>query len=298
MEDEPLELAATPPLREPEPEVQHAPPALELEAEDDAPAGDFDLAAVLADALDDAEPRGDSANARAGDTAGEGFQAVFEAFKQGVSEALSEGDYEAHYDLGIAYREMGLYADALREFEQVAASSARRVDGLQMMGVCALDLGRAAEAIQSLQLALRCDGIRREQELGARFELGRGFEALGDVARAREAWEAVVALDPLFCDVQERLARLDQGAKPEPAPLAAGADDTAELLGAPGYESFDDLMASMAEDAPPAAPATPAAPPAPAAPAAEPAAAESPPALGDPNDSTQSKRRRRRIAFV
>ncbi len=264
--------------------------AVDVEEEAEARAGDFDLAAVLTDAFAAPEPHADAAIARAGDTTGEGFRAVFEAFKQGVSEALSEGDYEAHYDLGIAYREMGLYADALREFEQVAGSPLRRVDGLHMMGVCALDLGRPAEAIQSLQRALAVSGIRGEQELALRFELGRGFEVLGDVGRAREAWEAVVALDPLFCDVQERLVRLDQGEKPESAPPAAGVDDTAELPGAAGYESFDDLMASLADDPPPEAVSVADPPPVPIEPAA--------PAEADPNDSSPGKRRRRRIAFV
>jgi len=46
------------------------------------------------------------------------FQEVFEEFKRGVEEVIREDDYQTRYDLGIAYSEMGLYADALRELGQ------------------------------------------------------------------------------------------------------------------------------------------------------------------------------------
>ena len=73
-----------------------------------------------------------------------------------------------------------------------------------------------------------------------RFELGRAFEALGDRIRARSAFEAVAAVDPTFCDVEEWLERdRRRDAKPEPSDAAAGA----------GFESFEDLIGEDAEAA-------------------------------------------------
>jgi tetratricopeptide (TPR) repeat protein len=283
-EPEEIELAADAPISAQievaDSEVQPA----EVEVSDAADTGDFDLAAALADELDREDQPLAVAPSRSADTAALGFQAVFDAFKRGVESALSPGDADAHYDLGIAYREMGLYEDALREFQQVAASSARAIDGLHMMGVCALDLGRAADAVAALERGLAQPELRREQEIALCFELGRAFDLLGDVARARESWESVVALDPLFCDVQERLLRLEQGAKPEAAE-ALLMDDTAELPGGAGYENFADLMASIDDEAPPAA-AAEVAPPGPPEPAP------------DANEISQSKRRRRRISYL
>jgi tetratricopeptide (TPR) repeat protein len=283
-------------------ELAPAEPVAELLAETAADAsGEFDLAAALEDEFDREGEAGRMSASRPGDAGSLGFQAVFDAFKRGVESALAPGDVDAHYDLGIAYREMGLYDDALREFQRVAASPARAIDGLHMVGVCALDLGRAAEAVTALQRGLAQPNLRREQEVALRFELGRGFELLGDVVHARESWEGVVALDPLFCDVQERLLRLEQGLKPEPIAVPR-ADDTAELPGAAGYESFTDLMESIEEETPApapepvsAAPEPPATPRAPA-PTAPPAAV--PEAPSDPNDASQTKRRRRRISYI
>jgi pilus assembly protein FimV len=193
----------------------------------DAAGESFDLAAELADAFDDASSSSSSTGNLASMSEQDVFAAVFSEFKKGVDKALGEGDHEAHYDLGIAYREMGLLDDALGEFSAASQNAARRVDCLHLMGLCAIDLGRAEEATVHLQQALDTPDLNREQTLGVQFELGRAFEVLEDLDRARAAWQTVADVDPSFCEVQERLASLGE-AKPEPA-----ADD---------MESFDDLF--------------------------------------------------------
>ena len=50
---------------------------------------------------------------------------------------VDEGDAETHYDLGLAYKEMGLYDEAIKAFEKVAQSSvAREVQSRMMIGLC------------------------------------------------------------------------------------------------------------------------------------------------------------------
>jgi tetratricopeptide (TPR) repeat protein len=150
VEPEPLIAEPEPPLLSPISEPL-APPTM-------APEGaTFDLAAELRDALDDGPEVSASGLAQVDD---DGFSAVFREFKKGVSTALDEGDHEAHWDLGIAYREMGLFEDAIGEFEVALASTARRIDGLHMIAVCALDLGRADDAAARLEEALASTGLR------------------------------------------------------------------------------------------------------------------------------------------
>jgi tetratricopeptide (TPR) repeat protein len=191
---------------------------------------DFDLAAELDGAL-----RGDPNEATSSGLSGtveDGFEAVFSEFKKGVSEALSEGDHDTHYDLGIAYREMGLLDDAMGEFRTAMQSPTLRIDSLHMLGLCALDRNEPSDAVTHLEQALALPDASDEQKLAARFEIGRAFEAPGDTAQAREAWEAVAAVDGSFCDVGERLAGLG-------APGAAGAPLEAKTE---EYESFDDVI--------------------------------------------------------
>jgi len=201
------------------------------------PGGDeesFDLAAELSEAFGGDRDGALGSGAGASD---DGFASVFGEFKKGVSRMLSEGDHEAHYDLGIAYREMGLLGDAVSEFRAAMGKPARRIDCLHMIGLCTLDQGQAGAAVQHFEEALAANEVRPEQQLAVRFELGRAFEALGDRVRARSAFEAVAAVDPSFCNVEECLERVDDESKPEAPDAADGA----------GFESFDDLMGETAE---------------------------------------------------
>jgi tetratricopeptide (TPR) repeat protein len=136
----------------------------------------------------------------------EGFRQVFAAFKAGVEKQLGAQDYEARYDLGIAYREMGLFDDAIGEFRTALEGPKHKLQCLHMLGLCALDLGRPADAVGHLEQALAWPELPPEQQTALRFDLGRAYEAQGDLARARAAWEAVAASDPGFADVRDRLA--------------------------------------------------------------------------------------------
>ena len=207
-------------------------PTAPLSADSEA---SFDLAAELSEAFDGKKPGSSGGAASAAD---DGFAAVFGEFKKGVSRMLSEGDHEAHYDLGIAYREMGLLGDAVSEFRAAMAGPTRRIDCLHMLGLCTLEQGGAADAARHFEQALAAPDSTPEQQLAVRFELGRAFDALGDRIRARAAFEAVAAVDPSFCDVEEWLERSDEDAKPEPEVAAAGA----------GFESFEHLIGEAAEE--------------------------------------------------
>jgi len=197
--------------------------------------GDFDLAAELVGAIDGQDSGRFSAGV-GGTTEEEGFEQVFAAFKQGVEKELGEGDIEAHYDLGIAYKEMGLLDDAIGEFQIALGSPARKLASLHAMGLCALDLNRVPDAISHLEQALAFPEIPAEQQVALRFDLGCAYQRMGDLGRARGAFEAVAAVDPDFGEVGDRIAELDR----------SESDDAVEALAAEqqeeAFESFDDFI--------------------------------------------------------
>jgi len=188
----------------------------------------------------------DSPSATGSATDEDGFASLFRDFKRGVSQTLGEGDVETHFDLGIAYREMGLYEDAIGEFRYALGFPSRRLDALQMMGLCALDLGRGHDAVGHLEQALASPDIPDEREAPLRYELGRAYQSLPDRARALETFRRVFELDPDFQDVAARVVELEQEADAGPESEVV-AEEPAEA-----YESFDDLVADAAEIAPPA----------------------------------------------
>jgi tetratricopeptide (TPR) repeat protein len=155
-----------------------------------------------------------------------------------VSATLDAGDYETRYDLGIAYREMGLFEDAIGEFRICLECPSRRFDSLCMMGLCAFDLGRFRDAVSHLEQALSSGDWPAAQQAGVTFDLARAYGAAGDLARARDAYARVGELSPDFPGLDEAVAALtagDDGAQPD--------DEPAQAL-----ESFGDLMSEMDSD--------------------------------------------------
>lgn len=193
----------------------------------------FDLAAELREAM---EGEGDPNGTTSSGTVDDGFDSIFSEFKKGVSQTLSEGDTETRYDLGIAYREMGLFEDAIGEFRVCLESDGRRLDSLTMMALCALDVGRPGDAVAHFEQALATGDLPETQRTGLQYELGLALEQTGDRARAKASFEQVAEADPSFRDVVERLAELEI---PAPDGSVEDEDDDSNE----GFESFDDIIA-------------------------------------------------------
>ena len=64
---------------------------------------------------------------------------------------MAEGDADTHYDLAIAYKEMGLNEDAVRELETVLKTGSRSIGALSLLATCKLALGMAEDAAAHLR---------------------------------------------------------------------------------------------------------------------------------------------------
>ena len=167
---------------------------------------------------------------RLGTSAQFGFEDMFRAFKKGVADIVSPEESSAHYDLGFAYKEMGLIDDAIGEFQTAMSGSSSASNCLLMIGLCQVDRGQWAEAIACLQQALQLEGLSEHEMVGLYFELGKIYHQSEDLPRARWAFEQAQGIDPSFQDVAEQLAGLaDVAAEPPVIEAAeAGAAPTAE----------------------------------------------------------------------
>ena len=149
---------------------------------------------------------------------------VLEPFKKGVERAVGADDAETHYDLGIAYREMGLVDDALGEFEQAlrSAADAKRVDALAMIGLCRAEQGDAAAAIAAYRNALRIEGVGAERRRAVEYQLASAYEAAGDRDAALWYLQRILAEEPTYRDVRSAVARLGGGPGRAPEDDAPG----------------------------------------------------------------------------
>ncbi|HEU4563486.1 MAG TPA: tetratricopeptide repeat protein [Gemmatimonadaceae bacterium] len=143
-----------------------------------------------------------------------GFQEMLERFKQGVAANVEENDYQAHYDLGIAYREMGLLDEAIAEFQKALRASGDRVRSYEALGQCFVDKKQYQIARALLGRALADQSQSDDTLIGVLYLLGASCEALRHWDEARGYYERVFAVDIQFRDVQARLAAVEaEGAR-------------------------------------------------------------------------------------
>nr|HEX4312859.1 tetratricopeptide repeat protein [Kofleriaceae bacterium] len=125
-----------------------------------------------------------------------------------LEKPVEEGDGETHYDLGLAYKEMGLWDEAIKEFEKSVEAPGREVQAHLMIGMCFREQGNAAESINQFKAALHGDGITETEQLSVYYEIGLTYEAIGDASEAFYYFELVTKRDPTFADASQRAAAL------------------------------------------------------------------------------------------
>ncbi|MFN3413770.1 MAG: tetratricopeptide repeat protein, partial [Thermoanaerobaculum sp.] len=193
-------------------ELSAAPPpvaeasATELFAEEE---GFFNLAAEIEKELAEEEEKQLVAEARGQEGAQEeSIEELFKQFQRGVAEQLGEEDHATHFDLGLAYREMGLLDEAIGEFQLVLKSPELALDAMTLIANCYMDKGLPEEAASWFEKALKTPNLSMEAELGLRYELARAWETAGNVAAALAHYAEVLAVNPAYRDVVERITRL------------------------------------------------------------------------------------------
>jgi tetratricopeptide (TPR) repeat protein len=141
------------------------------------------------------------------------FEDVFDEFKKGVETQFGKEDYETHYNLGIAYREMGLLGDAIIEFNISANDPEKRIDSFIMLGVTHRDKGEAEESIDYFREALDTPQITDEERLALDYELALSYEVMGDMEQARSIFQRIYQDAPTFRDCEKKMRSLGSQTK-------------------------------------------------------------------------------------
>jgi len=127
---------------------------------------------------------------------------------QEVARQVSDEDAETHFDLGIAYRDMGMLDQAVDEFRKVERAPKRFVQAKLMVAACRVDQNEFASALKEYEDALACDTMTDAEALAVHYHMGDIYEQQGDVAAALLHFEDVAAQSGRYRDVEERLALL------------------------------------------------------------------------------------------
>lgn len=116
----------------------------------------------------------------------------------------SPADYEAHFTLGVAYKNMGLFQEAREEFERSRKGEPYYLESSLMTALCYKEEGCLVQALTELELVLvdpRCQGTKGQ---AIRYELGLLYEAEAQWGKAVATFQSI----PSFHDVPQRLAAL------------------------------------------------------------------------------------------
>ena len=142
---------------------------------------------------------------------------VFEEFRAELGEmGAEEEDLETHYNLGIAFREMGLLDEAISEFQKVAKASDNgrafryTMQCYTLLGLAFMEKGQPAIAAIWYERALHTPGMDPESTLALRYDLGVAQESAGEPEAALKSFSQVYAMNIDYRDVAERIAALQK----------------------------------------------------------------------------------------
>ena len=145
----------------------------------------FDLASELGDLFGAQPAVAAQAAAAPGTDLGDASLAdIFREFQKGVDKQLGKEDYETRYNLGIAYKEMGLVDEAIAEFQLAAKDEARLLECASMLGICFLEKGMPKLAVKWFEKGLAAPGRTDEEYQGLRYDLAERARAGGRDRRA------------------------------------------------------------------------------------------------------------------
>jgi tetratricopeptide (TPR) repeat protein len=166
----------------------------------------FDLAAELEEELADDEVVSLSEEEQS-------LEEIFKEFKKGVEQQLDSEDYDTHYNLGIAYKEMGLIDEAIGEFQLASKDPKRAVECASMLGLCFLEKGMPQLAIKWYRKGLEMPEITEEEHMGLLYDLGVGYMEVGDTDNAQKAFMEVYGMNSNYRDIVSRIKQLEDARK-------------------------------------------------------------------------------------
>ncbi len=133
---------------------------------------------------------------------------IFQEFKKGLEKELSDEDSETHYNLGIAYKEMGLIDDAIKEFQTSKNDSKRFLQSSTMLGVCYTEKGLYTLAIDVLDKAMKTVKEKGEAYWALRYELAEAYEKNNELKKALELYTEIFGWDAKFRNVSDKMGQL------------------------------------------------------------------------------------------
>jgi len=145
-----------------------------------------------------------------------GLADIFEEFRVAAEteDDPSSEDYETHYNMGLAYKEMDLLDEAVREFQTAVAltslsdGTSRFLSCCNMLGHCFVQKNLPKAAVIWFRKGLEAPGQGEDEYQALRYELAAAYEQMGQFDEAVDVFTEVYSVDVSYRDVSDRLQEL------------------------------------------------------------------------------------------
>jgi tetratricopeptide (TPR) repeat protein len=133
---------------------------------------------------------------------------IFKEFKKGVDEKIGQEDYDTRYNLGIAYKEMGLIEEAIHEFLISSKHPLKFFDSAGLLGICFREKGMMDEAIGWFEKALGTPDRKDDEYNAVKYELVQTAKLKDDFLYAKKLAFEILKKDPNYRDIKAVFAEL------------------------------------------------------------------------------------------
>jgi tetratricopeptide (TPR) repeat protein len=147
-----------------------------------------------------------------------GLTEIFNEFRESFEEEetqISSGDYETHYNLGLAYKDMDLSDEAIEEFQHAITlvapqdGTARYLQCCNLLGHCFMQKGIPKLAAMWYRKGLDAPGHTEDEYQALRYDLGLAYEQMGEIEKAIDTFTEVYGVNVLYRNVADKLRNLE-----------------------------------------------------------------------------------------
>ena len=123
-------------------------------------------------------------------------------------------DFETHYSLGLAYKDMELLDEAISEFQMAFRTAGVEdlegdcINCCNMLGVCFKQKQIPKVAIMWFERGLKIPNRAEDEYQALRYEIGICYEEMGEIDKAIEAFTQVYGIDVNYRRVGDKIKEL------------------------------------------------------------------------------------------
>ncbi|MFP4497505.1 MAG: tetratricopeptide repeat protein [Vulcanimicrobiota bacterium] len=129
---------------------------------------------------------------------------IIDDYKSRIAEDTK--DYKAHFHLGIIYKELKKWKQAIEQFQTTRKSKDYVLESHNMLGICfAQQPSMVSLAIKTLEKGIKLKGFEKKDYIDLHYNLGKLYQGIKKYEKAADEFQAILTLDSHYKDTVDLL---------------------------------------------------------------------------------------------